>query len=59
MKQVNDAIHEAKRLPFASGPRRNPDVYVDVATGEIYPKLPGGGVGDSIDNIFNYLPGGR
>lgn len=30
---------------------RNPDVVVDTETGEIYPKTPGGGHGDSIGNI--------
>jgi len=39
-------------LPI-SGPNRNPDVAVDTKTGEIFPKLPGGGVGDSIGNIYD------
>jgi hypothetical protein len=33
--------------------KRNPDCQVDVKSGEIYPEIPGGGVGDSIGNIFD------
>jgi len=28
---------------------------VDPETGEVYPEIEGGGVGDSIGNIFEYL----
>jgi hypothetical protein len=54
-KQVKEAIHAAKKNLPKSGPVRNPDVEVDIKTGEIYPKIPGGGRGDSIGNIFDYL----
>jgi RHS repeat-associated protein len=54
-KEIREAIHAAKRNLPKSGPIRNPDVAVDLDTGEIYPKVPGG-LGDSIGNIFDYLP---
>jgi hypothetical protein len=58
-QQINDAIHAVKNQPGwrdYSGVR-NPDVVVDTNTGEVYPKLPGGGVADdSIGNIYDYLP---
>ncbi len=56
-QEVSSAIHQAKRNLPRGGPVRNPDVVVDMLTGEIFPKLPGGVVGDSIGNIFDYLPG--
>jgi hypothetical protein len=32
-------------------------MVVDTNTGEVYPKMPGGGVSnDSIGNIYDYLP---
>jgi len=37
------------------GKERNPDVEVDLNTGEIYPKVPDGGIGDSIGNIYDHL----
>jgi hypothetical protein len=52
-KEVRDKIHEAKEnLPRGTGVR-NPDVVVDLDDGEIYPKIPGGGYGDSIGNIYD------
>ena len=53
-EEVKKKIHNAKNkgLP-KSGPVKNPDVAVDTNTGEIYPKIPGGGYGDSIGNIFD------
>jgi uncharacterized protein RhaS with RHS repeats len=55
-KQVRRAIEQCKQdnLP-RNGPIRNPDVRVDPITGEVYPQLPSGGIGDSIGNIFDYL----
>lgn len=39
------------------GPIRNPDVWIDSDTGEVYPPLPNGDpADDSIGNIFDYLP---
>ncbi len=53
-KEINKAIHEVKdELP--KGKIKNPDVEVDLNTGEVYPKVPGGGVGDSIGNINDHL----
>jgi hypothetical protein len=52
-KEVEDRIHKAKtNLPKGTGVR-NPDVKVDTKTGEVYPKTPEGGIGDSIGNIFD------
>jgi len=31
-------------------------MQVDPTTGEVYPETPDGGIGDSIGNIFDYLP---
>ena len=39
-----------------SSPIRNPDVVVDLTTGEVYPQLPSGGIGDTIGNLSDYLP---
>ena len=58
VRQVKDAIHAVKQNMPRSGPVRNPDVMVDLETGEVYPQIEGGGVGDSIGNILDYLPGG-
>jgi hypothetical protein len=58
-QQINDAIHAVKNQPGwrAIGGSSNPDVAVDTSTGEVYPKLPGGGTSDdSIGNIYDYLP---
>jgi len=59
-KQINDAIHAVKNKASAylrSGVgRQNPDMQVDPTTGEVYPETPDGGIGDSIGNIFDYLP---
>jgi hypothetical protein len=52
-KDVEKKIHEAKnRMPRNTGVR-NPDVVIDLTTGEIYPKIRGGGIGDSIGNIHD------
>jgi RHS repeat-associated protein len=56
-KVIRRAIEMCKQegLP-RGGPIRNPDVVVDLTTGEVYPQLPSGGIGDSIGNLFDYLP---
>lgn len=55
-KEIAKAIEQVKQqgLPKGTGVR-NPDVRVDPRTGEVYPKTPEGGVGDSIGNIFDHL----
>jgi RHS repeat-associated protein len=55
-KEIARAIEQVKQqgLPKGTG-TRNPDVRVDPRTGEVYPKTPDGGVGDSIGNIFEIL----
>jgi RHS repeat-associated protein len=55
--EVNDAIHAVKKSIPPGAPVRNPNVVVDAITGEVYPQIPGGGLGDSIGNIFDHLPG--
>ena len=55
-KEIKDAIHEVKKNMPRGGPVRNPDVNVDVNTGEVYPQNGQGGSGDSIGNIFDHLP---
>jgi RHS repeat-associated protein len=51
--QVKQAIEQCKQagLPKSTW-RRNPDIVVDLTTGEVYPQIPStGGVGDSIGNF--------
>jgi RHS repeat-associated protein len=56
-KVVRRAIEQCKQAGLPkSGPIRNPDVVVDLTTGEVYPQLPGGGLGDSIGNLTEFLP---
>jgi RHS repeat-associated protein len=56
-KVIRRAIEMCKQSGLRrSGPLRNPDVVVDLTTGEVYPQLPSGGIGDAIGNIFDYLP---
>jgi RHS repeat-associated protein len=53
---VKQAIERAKQDNLdRGGSKRNPDVKVDIGTGEIYPIGPGGKLGDSIGNIHDYL----
>ena len=52
-REVKDAIHDVKTNIPKSSKIRNPDVMVDTKTGEVYPKTPNGGLGDSIGNIFD------
>jgi RHS repeat-associated protein len=52
-KEVKQRIHRAKpRIP-KSTLVKNPDVAIDTETGEIYPKIRGGKLGDSIGNIYD------
>jgi hypothetical protein len=58
-KDVLDAIHDVKydNAWRGNGRNTNPDVLVDLNTGEAYPKLPNGQPADDpIGNIFEYLP---
>ena len=48
--EVRKAIHETKKI-IPKGKQKNPDVQVDLNSGEVFPITPGGGVGDSIGNI--------
>lgn len=52
VKEVREAIHKVKA---DKGIDNNADVDVDLNTGEVYPKSPDGGHGDSIGNIFDKL----
>ena len=54
-EEIKDAIHKVKENMHRSGPTRNPNVSVNIKTGEVYPQTPGGGTGDSIGNIFDHL----
>ena len=58
-RQIGRAIEAVKQGAAwrGIGSMRNPDVWVDSDTGEVYPPLPGGDpADDSIGNIFDYLP---
>jgi RHS repeat-associated protein len=54
---VKRAIEKIKRDNLGGGGNgnQNPDVVVDIKTGEVYPKAPNGKYGDSIGDIHNYL----
>ncbi|WP_193776878.1 hypothetical protein [Nocardia farcinica] len=57
-QEVRDAIHKIKAQGAwrGDGANRNPDVVVDLDSGEVYVKLPGGEVSeDSIGNILDEL----
>ena len=57
-REIRSAIEQCKQQALPrSGPIRNPDVRVDPRIGEVFPELPSGRVGDSIGNIFDFLPG--
>jgi hypothetical protein len=55
-REVRAAVEQCKQqgLP-RNGPIRNPDVRIDPRTGEVFPEVGSGRVGDSIGNIFDYL----
>lgn len=57
-REINDAIHDVKREEgmLRSGDRSNPDIVIDIRTGEVYPKLGNGRLGDSIGNVLDHLP---
>ncbi|MFC4912061.1 hypothetical protein [Actinomadura gamaensis] len=59
-KEIEDAIHKVKDGPpkwRGLGKNRNPDMYVDPVTGEVYPEMPNGKPAeDSIGNIIEKLP---
>ena len=58
-REINDAIHRVKNEPTvrANVGRRNPDVGVDIETGDVFVEIEGGVFsGDPIGNIFDYLP---
>lgn len=52
VRQIRNAIHEVKR----KAKLRGRDVLIDVRTGEVYPRTPSGRPGDSVGNIFDFLP---
>jgi hypothetical protein len=58
VKEVKNAIEKVKQGGgWRNGTKnRNPDVKKKKKTGEVYPKTPSGGYGDSIGNIYDYLP---
>lgn len=56
-KAIEDAIHSCKQNLPRNAPERNPDVVVDKITGEVYPLLKSGRLGDSIGNILDALAG--
>ncbi|WP_314225546.1 hypothetical protein [Streptomyces zaehneri] len=58
VKQIKDAIHGVKGQGGwrGIGGNRNPDMLIDPQTGEVYPEMLDGTPGDSIGNIFDYLP---
>lgn len=56
-RDIRKAIEMCKQAGLPkSGPIRNPDVLVDLQTGNVYPQLPSGGMGDVIGNVLDYLP---
>jgi hypothetical protein len=55
-REVKDAIHGVKDKGLGrGGPISNPDVRVHPRTGDVKPEIPGGGLGDSIGNIYDFL----
>ena len=56
VSDVESAIHEVKRKLPKTGSLRNPNVQIDLNTGEVYPEIDGRPADDSIGNIFDYLP---
>jgi uncharacterized protein RhaS with RHS repeats len=58
-KEVRTAIEKLKQRQLRGGGgkgyRKNPDVQIDPKTGDAYPELPGGGLGDCIGNIAEFL----
>lgn len=55
-KDVEKAIEQCKQAGLPrSGPIRNPNVQIDPISGEVFPEIADGGLGDSIGNILDYL----
>ncbi|MBI2528478.1 MAG: hypothetical protein HYV93_21155 [Candidatus Rokubacteria bacterium] len=54
-KQVNRAIHKLKNDLPGHAKSSNPDVKVDLRTGEVYPIGPSGRLGDSIGNVLDAI----
>ena len=55
-REVKDAIHGVKDKGLGrGGPISNPDVRVHPGTGDVKPEIPGGDLGDSIGNIYDFL----
>jgi hypothetical protein len=55
-REVKDAIHGVMDKGLGrDGPIRNPDVRVHPGTGDVRPEIPGGHLGDSIGNIYDFL----
>ena len=58
-QEIKDALHKAKdalQRYKGKGMKGNVDVTVDPTTGEVYPQIPGGGLGDTLGNISEFLP---
>lgn len=51
--EVEDAIDDAKDYVLSGTGVKNPNIVVDLDTGEIYQQGPNGTHGDSIGNIFD------
>jgi RHS repeat-associated protein len=56
-KAIEDAIHSCKQSLPRNAPERNSDVVVDKLTGEVYPLLKNGRLGDAIGNILDAMAG--
>ena len=55
-REIKQALHRVKAGQLgSSGPQRNPDVRVDPLSGEVFPELEGGGLGDTIGNMYDEL----
>jgi hypothetical protein len=56
-RRINDAIHWVKNEGKIGGSEKNPDVHLDLATGELYPgdKRTGAAGPDSFGNLFDAL----
>lgn len=55
-REVNDAIHAVKNDGKIGGAKRNGDVWVDLADGEVYPVTrTGTAAPDSMGNLLRYL----
>ena len=55
VKQIKDAIHKIKRNMSKCKEKTNGNVAIDPITGEVYPQIEGGGLGDSIGNLWDAL----